>query len=250
MTLTKSKIRLIAQDFWSSTPVEYTPPCDLSHAAQLIFPINITSFPKLALTPVKAWFESRNIPLPIQQDCRKLCACLVAYEGMGMVFLDGTDPEDERRFSLAHELAHFILDYHLVRLEAVERLGDGITEVLDGKRKASIEERLDGIFAGIDVGPFVHTMHRTKNGKIPTDIIQQSENMADTLALELVAPFECVRKYMSGKWERWRDPISKATVTKDASSHFGIPEFFMHEHIDLISIERTVAQPFTAWLRN
>jgi Zn-dependent peptidase ImmA (M78 family) len=35
----------------------------------------------------------------------------MARAGHGFISLDGSDADDERRFSLAHELAHFLLDY-------------------------------------------------------------------------------------------------------------------------------------------
>ena len=197
---TKNELLKIARDFWFSTPVKYSIPCDLAYAAQSILPINITSLPNLALEPVQRWFESHNISFPIKHNGRSLCACLVAYEGMGMIFLDGTDSEPERRFSLAHELAHFILEYKINRQKAVKALGDGILDVLDGKRKATVSERLDGIFSGVDIGPFVHTMERSIDGMIPTSQIQNSENMADILALELVAPHKQIKTYMSDKW--------------------------------------------------
>jgi len=248
--LTKHRIRQIAQDFWSSTPVKYTTPCNLAHAAQSIFPISITSFPNLALEPVRFWFESRNIPLPVRHDGRKLRACLVAYEGMGMIFLDGTDSEHERRFSLAHELAHFILDYHLARQVAARVLGEGIAHVVDGKRYATIEERLDGILSGIDLGPFIHTMDRAKDGRIPTSAIQDSENMADLLALELAIPHKQVEIFMNDKWEEWdRSGEARQNISKEASLRYGIPAYFVHEHLGLAAIERSTAEPFTAWLR-
>ena len=250
MSLTKHRIRQIAQDFWSLTPVDYTPPCDLAHAAQSIFPVNITSLPNLALEPIRIWFKSRNIHLPLRHGGRKLCACLVAYEGMGMLFLDGTDSESERRFSLAHELAHFILEYHLVRLEAVATFGNGVAEVLDGKRQATIGERLDGILSGFDIGPFIHTMDRTDDGQIPTRDIQSSENMADLLALELVAPYKKIKIFMADRWEHWAEDIkTRKQVSEDASNQFGIPDYLIYEHIGLITLERSTARPFSDWLR-
>jgi len=248
--LTKHRIRQIAQDFWSSTPVKYTTPCNLAHAAQSIFPISITSFPNLALEPVRLWFESRNIPLPVRHGGRRLRACLVAYEGMAMIFLDGTDPEHERRFSLAHELAHFILEYHLARLEAASVLGEGIIPVLDGKREATIEERLTGIFSGIDLGPFIHTMDRTEDGGIPSVEIQDSENLADLLALELVAPRKQVEIFMNGKWEEWeKGGEAREQISHDASHLFGVPAYFIYEHLGLAALDKSTAQPFTTWLR-
>ena len=42
------------------------------------------------------------------EEVRMLRACLVARHGYGVAFIDGTDDDAEQRFSIAHELAHFL----------------------------------------------------------------------------------------------------------------------------------------------
>ncbi|MBM4160674.1 MAG: ImmA/IrrE family metallo-endopeptidase [Ignavibacteria bacterium] len=41
-----------------------------------------------------------------------LAGFLYAYQGGGIIFIEETDPEERRKFSLAHELGHFINDYY------------------------------------------------------------------------------------------------------------------------------------------
>lgn len=70
------------------------------------------------------------------QGDRQLRACLVAAEGNCCILLDAGDPPDEQRYSLAHEVAHFILEYQQPRQRAQRRLGDSALAVLDGQRPA------------------------------------------------------------------------------------------------------------------
>ena len=41
-----------------------------------------------------------------------LAGFLYAHRGNGIIFIEETDPEERRKFSLAHELGHFINDYY------------------------------------------------------------------------------------------------------------------------------------------
>ena len=52
--------------------------------------------------------------------------------GTAYCLVDANDPDNERRFTTAHELAHFLLDYAEPRRKAIEALGEGIVPVLDG----------------------------------------------------------------------------------------------------------------------
>ncbi|HZQ09243.1 MAG TPA: ImmA/IrrE family metallo-endopeptidase [Anaerolineae bacterium] len=35
-----------------------------------------------------------------------------------MIFLDGSDPANEQRITVAHEIAHFLVDYQMPRARA------------------------------------------------------------------------------------------------------------------------------------
>jgi Zn-dependent peptidase ImmA (M78 family) len=137
----------------------------------------------------------------------------VARYGQGIIFLDGSDPGDEQRFSLAHELAHFLRDYLRPRCLASQRLGESVLEVLDGDRPPRHEERVHALLAGIQLGFHVHLMERSPDGNIVSDAIEDVERDADRLALELLAPsaevLEEARQYPP---ERRRETLVHALV--------------------------------------
>ena len=105
-----------------------------------------------------------------------------------MIFLDATDSEDELRFSLAHEVSHFLLDYLLPRRRAIGRLGSGVTEVLDGRRRPTVGERVDAVLTNVPIGVHAHLMERAAAGGIGRAAVLDVESRADRLALELLAP--------------------------------------------------------------
>ncbi len=125
---------------------------------------------------------------------RKLRACMVARNGWGVIFLDAADGADERRYSLAHELAHFLMDYWWPRERVIAALGPGVAPALDGLRPATAEERLNALFAGVKVGGQEHLMERGPDESIVSARVLAAEDAADRLALELLAPAEEARR--------------------------------------------------------
>jgi hypothetical protein len=147
--------------------------------------------PRLRVAGIDAWLRRQSITCGASVRDRPLRACLVARYGQGVVFVDGTDPADEQRFSLAHEVAHFLRDYWQPRALAVERLGPEIFAVLDGERPPRPAERAHALLASVPLGYHVHYMERTEDGHASAEI-DRAEHDADRLAFELLAPADAV----------------------------------------------------------
>jgi hypothetical protein len=124
---------------------------------------------------------------------RLLRACILVHEGNGLLFVDATDATDERRFSVGHEIAHYLVEYAEPRRQARTRLGETILPVLDGRRGASWDERLGAVLGGVSLDASLHLMERTPDGHLPGGEISVAERHADELAFELLAPFDVVR---------------------------------------------------------
>ncbi len=197
--MTRTPLQEASERFWSSVGSGRIFPCNVEKAAVCALPLGILSLPRLWISDLAYWMERRGLKCPFESNDRPLRGCLVAFSGRGLIFMDGQDPEDERRFTVAHEVAHFILDYIEVRKRATDLLGAQVLEVLDGKRPATYEDRIHAVLADVSIGVHVHTMDRTKKGDIFRGSVLRMEESADLLALELLAPAEEVQLRLRSK---------------------------------------------------
>ncbi len=176
-----------AREFWTlaGTAPEY--PCDLEGSLTWALPLDVRAVPHLRVSHVNRHARETRLPYHFSGRDRRLCGCLLAYRDRGVVFLDSEMPGDERRFTLAHELAHFLLDYRAPRMRALAALGEGVRPVLDGLRLPSVEERVHAVLEGTPLGVVGHLMERPTAG-LPSSAVLSIETRADRLALELLAP--------------------------------------------------------------
>lgn len=185
----------LASRFWEACGGPTPPPRDLQGAVSLALPVTTVTLPALALDRVEGWLSARGIAHRFDVGNRRLRGCLVATGGHGFVFVDGADPEEERRFTLAHEVAHFLLDYQAPRERAIRALGMRIASVLDGVRVPTAEERVDAALAGCPLGLHTHLLVRAGDRGARAVL---AEARTDRLAWELLAPAEEVCHLAAG----------------------------------------------------
>src|SRR5690348_4172761 len=109
--------------FWAAAGGPPSYPRDVEAALLRTLPLAIVSLPTLRPVAIDAWLVRNGAAPCFAADSGRLHACLVARRGRGIIFLAGGDAPAQRRFSLAHELAHFLIDYARPRARAVEALG-------------------------------------------------------------------------------------------------------------------------------
>ena len=127
------------------------------------------------------------------------------------------------RFSLAHEAAHFILDYLSPRQEATSRLGSEILEVFDGHRAPTVQERVHALLGHIPVGFHTHFMERENDGVLGCVAKGDVEAVADQLAFELLAPEDEVRRRV-GRAARDSDRLQHSPLANQLlQDQFGLP---------------------------
>jgi IrrE N-terminal-like domain len=185
----------LAAAFWAEVGEVEPFPRRLQRFILRTLDLSIVLLPRLRLFGVLEWLQRQGIEFPLIEADRPLRACLICCRGAGFVFLDGGDDDAEQRFSLAHELAHFLRHYWVPRRRASARLGNRILEVFDGERPAEAAERLDALLVGVPLGFYAHLMGRDvrANGAVAA-----AEAEADRLAYELLAPAEAVHARLHG----------------------------------------------------
>jgi hypothetical protein len=179
-----------AASFWELAG----PDCQADFETAVLFslPLSLEWLPELGLHKAVGWLAQRGLPTADlgRLPDRPLRACLVAYRpDCSFVLLDASDAPVEQTFSLAHEVAHYLLDCVQPRQQA-RQISATVSQVLDRQRPPTIAERIEAALQGIRLQPHFHFMERDTQGDIQNAAVLRAEDRADRLALELLAPQE------------------------------------------------------------
>jgi hypothetical protein len=177
-------------------------------------PLSVVLLPKLSVQGALGWLQNCGLVCELPGEDRPLRACLVARSGHGVALIDGSDGDDEQRFSIGHELAHFLRDYWSLRKRILKRLGAEALQVLDGERPPTVQERFHALLRNVPLGIHLHLMERDNDGNPLTPSIAKAESDADRLAYELLAPAEQVLADA---------PASKQALVRRLREFYGLP---------------------------
>ena len=219
----------IAEKFWAGTNLETLLPRPIEQAIALNFPVTIVKLPEVNVRAVEQWLRRHFCSFKVPSCERDLMGCLFAHRGQGFIFVCGSDSSEEQRFTLAHDMAHFLVDYWRPRQRVIKALGPSITEVLDGERAASLEERAEAILSHIRLGSHWHLFPR--RGVDPEDDLRIAtvEARADDLGLELVAPRHRILEILNDSTvEECDDPRAICNLL---GFTFGLPAYVFAEII-------------------
>lgn len=186
-------------------------------------PLAQLTIPRLTADGIADWLKIRRLPAIVERVSGHLHGALVAYGGVGLAFIDGADESIERRFTLAHEVGHFVGEY-LVERSTFQRIaGEEMLEVHDRRRSASGVERTRMALAGRPL-PLRYWAC--------TGQPAESEQLADRIAVELLAPTELLlARAPSPSGDYWQ---SVSTAALAASDEFAVPSRFVEAQIDAI----------------
>ena len=224
--LSDGHVERVVAEFWSDTGSADTFPRPVEHAVSLRLPLTIVKLPRAGVGYVRRWLRARRQAAPLPADDRRdLMGCLVACRGHGLAFVCGADPPDEQRLTVAHEAAHFLLDYLLPRRRVLDAFGPGAADVLDGLRPPTPAERAAALLGHLRIGPHVHLLPRAGCDEEADARVAAAEARADALALELVAPRERIaerlrREVGRGASDAGAEP---AAVAARLGEYFGVP---------------------------
>jgi hypothetical protein len=239
-----SRLRRIAADFWSLSGNPLGFPRDIEASILWSLPLAVAKLPRLRVASVRAWLSHNGIPEIVPAAERELRACVVASRGRGVIFIDGRDAPDEQRVSLAHELAHFLLDYQLPREQATAVFGQAIVPVLDGKRLPTDAERLSAVLRGVTLGVYSRLWLRGPLGLIHDEQVLAREDAADELALELLAP----KREVVARSRGLIAAGDHADVAELLHSAFGLPDMFARPYARMLCACAKPAKSMKQWL--
>lgn len=215
----------LARTFWARAGQPEPFPRRLRRPIANALPLAVIDLPGATVNAVFQQLHKDRIPCDLKAKDRPLRACIVARNGHGLAFIDATDPDDEQRFSLAHELAHFLRDYWYQRWQTMKRLGTAALEVLDGIRRPTDQERLLATLKHTQIDFYFHLMDRRSARNPRQNAIIEAEESADRLAYELLAPAADVLSVVALK----SGGSGRSAVVHTLMSYFGLPE----QHADI-----------------
>jgi hypothetical protein len=203
----------LTERFWrGEPPAEF--PRNLELHILLRLPLAIVEVGDLRTADLNAFLSTEAAEELRGLPDRRLHGCVLAYGGVGVVFVDAQDNEAERRVNLAHEVGHFLLDYLAVR----ERLGardPDLLDVMDGLRDPTPQEELSALLADVPLGVQTHLLERDRAGGHSSRHTGTVEDRAELVAWELLAPRDDVLSNTTNH--------GSASLTELLADRYGLP---------------------------
>ena len=215
---------------WAVAPVSMQFPRDLDFAVLIGLPLALVELPRLSLHAISEWLTDHKVNLnAADQGDRRVRACLVALGGVGLVFIDAEDDPTQRRVSLGHEAAHFIVEYLLPRQEVARRRPE-LLEVVDGQRPPTAKERLSAVLGDVPIGIHTHLLDH-RDGYGGDRRVDKAEWRARRVALEMLAPQLVVLERMFQAGQANPEGVRQLLVEE-----FGLPVSLAADYAEQLAV--------------
>ena len=231
--------RYWADWFWNRAGGRPQYPADIGYAASCAIEVAIHAVPSLTVRNAARFapigVSSQN-PSQSLTDDRPLHGCISIRPRGAIILIDADDSESERRFTIAHEVAHYMLETRAHRDRAARMMGERYLAVLYGAREPTDAERVDALLKRVRSTPFSHFMDRAPDGGYGCGRTLSAECDADELALELLAPrSELARRVR----DRRRVPFQQALdeTARIARDRYGLPPSIARDYAERLAWE-------------
>jgi hypothetical protein len=191
MKYSGAAIAKMASEFWEQAASSGIRRYDIEEAAKIVLSVVIVNVPGLNMSKARNWLLLRGLPDIIgynDVDDRIMHGFIVSERGTGLIFVNSDDSPLERRFTVAHEVGHFIMDHLLPRQLAVSKLGRRAEEVLNSDSVADNPLLVEALVRSVDIVRRPFSIEKEGDGSFRSWQNYNAENGADGLALELLAP--------------------------------------------------------------
>jgi len=220
--------------FWKRAGGRPDPPVDIGYAATCALEVGIR--PIDGLTPVTAADHLRRVGIECADgvDERELHGCIAVGPHGATILVEMRDDDAQRRFTITHELSHYILEVHRHHQRAERWMGQDYVDILYGSREATPTERIDAWLNGVRSSAFTHFMDRDSNGGYGCGNALEAECSADRLAIEILAPrAEMVSVVSDYEKLPFRDLVD--ATRRIAEQRFGLPYAVAVPYVDRIA---------------
>ncbi len=226
-------VRYWAGWFWKLAGGRPQYPPDIGYAASCALAVAVHAAPGLTVRAAAARLPRFGVSIPSQFPSadRPLRGCIAVGRVGAVILVDGDDSEDERRFTVAHEVSHYILEVHAHRERAERLMGGDYLAILYGSREPSYDQRVDAWLKRVRTIPFGHLMDRAPDGGYGCGQTLSAECDADTLAVEMLAPrSEMARAVRANRHLPFRRAVDEAALA--ARRRYGLPPSIATEYAD------------------
>lgn len=188
MTTAKYKMERIAREFWATTKSEFRFNYDIINVVESALNVQLIRMPQLCPIKINSWLNSQHMDLQIENKGQNLHGALLIQNGTVLMFIDTTENATWQRYTLAHQVSRFLLEYQMPREQAILTLGKEIAGVLKGNDDASVTELVQSAFNDVSNKAYTLLIEKKENSAASYQEPSLTDNPADFLALELLAP--------------------------------------------------------------
>lgn len=206
--------------FWKRAGGRSGYPADIAYAAMCALYVYVEEVADLTPASAAAHVGPGGL---WQSDCvdgRRLHGCVIVGQGGGAILVEKSDDEAEKRFTIAHEVSHYILEVARHHERAADRLGPNFTDTLYGLREATATERIDAWLNNARSDAFAHFMDRAPGEGYGCSRTLEAESLADDLAVEILAPRSELTAAISSMGFSESLKVARSVVER----RFGLPE--------------------------